>query len=961
MSRSRPMLTGLLVVCLPWISQVSAEVITWDGDTSSDFEASDNWVTGSAPANNITADTATFGVVGTSAQPALTTSRSLLGVNFTGAGWTLSGPYTLTLGTGGVDSAGSGTNSLSVNGLCLGADSTWTIGDKNRLLVSSTISGSGKLTKNGAGELVLAGPNSYYTGDTTIASGTLTLGADNVLSASSRLTLSSSSSTLKLNGHNATLYGINGTTAVANSTIINGASTPVTLTLTADSGSVSYYRGTIGTSNGSDADNAIAVVVPNVGSNLTVRWFVTPNYYTGGTTVKGNSLASQAQGALGTGPVTITSGGRLVAIGAGSLDSSAADNPALNVTLEDGTLDFRNTSPSAIDKVGGNLTVVGNATFQTSGTGPGVNAGPLTIGSYELTFSSSTAVPTLVLGPTTLTGASTFNIANSTGTLRLGAVSGDYGFTKKGSGTLELSAPSTYTGATTIESGTLMLGANNALSAASALSISSGATLKMNGYNATAHNLSGAGKIVNGASTTPVTLTLSSAAGNYNSHFSGSLGQSGGTPEENAIAVVFQNATTAAGAIWLDTANYYTGGTTVKSDVLVATTRGALGTGPVTINTGGRLLANGNGTLNSSAPDAPALNITLNAGGTLDFRRKANETVCNVGGNLSVAGNATLQVSASSPTASNPESVTGGPMSIGSHTLTVKAGNNMDNVPAYSLTLGATTLTGNARFAVNNTATSTGSLRLNDVAGNYGLTKSGNGSLVLLGSSTYTGDTTVSAGLLAIDGNKTGSGSVTVAAGATLTGSGDVAGNVTIGTGAFLTGTGAYRGLVTIEGTHAPGNSPGTQTFSSGLTYAATSLLQWDLTANTTDEPGILYDQILVTGGDLTIDPDATLSLVFGDDVEFTNTFWDTTHTWTLIDYSGTGTSTGCFSNVSSAASYAGRGTFTANNTGGDIQLTWTPKTAAVPEPSALTLIAVFGLALVGLGGRQPSRLFRRR
>ncbi|MEN6498121.1 MAG: autotransporter-associated beta strand repeat-containing protein [Thermoguttaceae bacterium] len=245
MSRCHSLLIGVLAVSLLLAGRLSAATVTWDGDTSSDFEAGANWVGNSAPANNNTADTATFGTIGTSTQPALSTSRSVLGTNFTVAGWTLSGPHTLTLGSGGIDSAGSGTNSVTTSGLVLSANSTWTVGADNRLSVNSNVSGTGSLTKDGAGELLLAGANTH-TGATHIAAGTLTLAADNALSASSHLTLGSSG-TLRLNGHDATLYGVNGDTSTAGSAIVNGVSTdPVTLTLSCASGNFSYYRGSIG-------------------------------------------------------------------------------------------------------------------------------------------------------------------------------------------------------------------------------------------------------------------------------------------------------------------------------------------------------------------------------------------------------------------------------------------------------------------------------------------------------------------------------------------------------------------------------------------------------------------------------------------------------------------------------------------------------------------------------------------
>jgi fibronectin-binding autotransporter adhesin len=92
-----------------------------------------------------------------------------------------------------------------------------------------------------------------------------------------------------------------------------------------------------------------------------------------------------------------------------------------------------------------------------------------------------------------------------------------------------------------------------------------------------------------------------------------------------------------------------------------------------------------------------------------------------------------------------------------------------------------------------------------------GITKSGAGTMELSGNSSYTGATTVSAGKLVVNGNISTS-NTTVQAGATLGGSGTV-------------------GAVTVQnnGILAPGNSPGTLTFTGDLTLDAGSISDFEI------------------------------------------------------------------------------------------------------------------------------------
>ena len=77
-----------------------------------------------------------------------------------------------------------------------------------------------------------------------------------------------------------------------------------------------------------------------------------------------------------------------------------------------------------------------------------------------------------------------------------GAITNSGGLVKGGAGQLTLSGTNSYSGTTAIQEGTLRLGTNNALPAASALMLTVGSTLEMNGYSSTAQSLAGNGRLM---------------------------------------------------------------------------------------------------------------------------------------------------------------------------------------------------------------------------------------------------------------------------------------------------------------------------------------------------------------------------------------------------------------------------------------------------------------------------------
>ncbi len=397
--------------------------------------------------------------------------------------------------------------------------------------------------------------------------------------------------------------------------------------------------------------------------------------------------------------------------------------------------------------INGAFTNTANASFLNNGSGL------LTLAGNVYLTASAGSVNSLTLGGsgTTVVSGPIANFNGTSGTVDSLVFSGT------GGGILYITGTNnSYTGITAISAGIVNVaglsnyGVNGSLgnraqasetSAGDGIGIhigstTNGATLQYTGSTAQSTNrqirLSAANNTIDASGSLPsATMNFTYSGTNINLFDTGgtrSLTLTGSNTGLNLFAINLTNQAANATSLikngagtWIvsNTANSFSGGTTINSGLLISKAPAALG-------------ATGS-----------ALNL---AGGTLDIQTDTSINALNT----TVSGNATIESDRLTP-ASPGITQNLGSLSIGTDTLSVAAGGNVSGgTPAVAFN-GVTTLTGSATFspAAGTTLTLSGS-----VNGAFGINMSGAGTMVLSGTNGYTGDTVVTNGTLIATNNE---------------------------------------------------------------------------------------------------------------------------------------------------------------------------------------------------------------
>lgn len=387
--------------------------------------------------------------------------------------------------------------------------------------------------------------------------------------------------------------------------------------------------------------------------------------FTGGTQISNGIVEIRNAGALGTtGTVTVLDGATLALSGNITVTRALANVGG-----------FGDGGNGAIRNLSGTNTITGLITLGapaliTADTGSTLNLGTV----------AATAI---------LTGSNFLNFGGS-GTINVGGSIGTVaGFVKTGLGTLVLSGANTYTGAVTVSLGTLKLGTATTLGTAS-VAISPGGVTDLNGFSiSSAFSLSGSGSgsgavissTGSGTLTGAVALTAAAMLGGGNDL---TINNTGGLTGN-----VLLTKTGSSTLTFISTAtSARTGTTQIDAGILrlqaAAASIAPIGTGSFALN-----------------------------GGTLSLGFDATTTFTNV---VNLIKDSTIIADrASSGAGGNITTLS--TLTIGSNTLTVKAGSNVTS-GTIGLTLGAVNIggvsmrPGNPVFDVQSTASATTTLTL---------------------------------------------------------------------------------------------------------------------------------------------------------------------------------------------------------------------------------------------------------
>jgi autotransporter-associated beta strand protein len=770
-----------------------------------------------------------------------------------------------------------GGNNLIVGGLTGGGvvtnsggtDAVLTVGAGNTAfggtIQDGTIAHTG-LTVSGAGTiLTLTGSNSYSNVTTIFSGATLRPGASGGTSPNSVV---EGGGTLDLNDTSgAAIGGLQGGLVTNNAA--NGTG------LLESTGNVTF-NGLI--SDGTSAKTAVTVV----SGTLTMMGGTASNSYSGltdilsGATLKagmfGFNLISTVQVESGG---TLDLGGNNAGVGGltgtGMVTNSESSDAALSVgggnttfggTIQDGTIAHTGLSVSGAGTI---LTLTGSNSYSNVTTifsgatlRPGASGGtsPNSVveggGTLDLNDSSGAAIGGLQGGLVTNNAASGTGVLESTGNVTFNGLISDGTSAKTAvtvvNGTLTMmggSASNSYSGLTDILSGATLKAGMFGFNLIATVQVESGGTLDLGGNNAGVGGLTGTGIVTNSGSS-DAALTV----GGGNTTFAGTIQD--GTMAHTGLTV------SGTGTILtLTGSNSYSDVTTIFSGAMLRPGASG-GTSPSSVVEGGGTLdlndtsgaaigglqggfvtnnaANGTGVLESTG------NVTFN--GLISDGTSARTAVTVVSGTLTMMGG-----TASNSYSGLTDILSGATLKAGMFglnliaTVQVESGGTLDlggkNAGVGGLTgIGIVTNSSTVPAALTVTASGTdtfaGTLQDGAVNEKLALTVNGTGILALIGTSTYSGSTTVMGGTLEVDGS--------IASDVTLSG-GTLSGDGTVGTvagtgGGVAPGDGATPGILTTGALSLP----------AGTSYTVTGI-----GGNTAGDGSSSYAQDHVTSGTMTL------------------------------------------------------------------------------------------------------------
>jgi autotransporter-associated beta strand protein len=960
--------------------------VTWNGATDASWDTASNWSGGSKPvgSDDVVFPSSAAGPYGPGSTVSLSGGEVVNRLTFD-ASYTLENG-TLQFGTAAQPASGPATLTLAVNG----AGTTATI-NSNILNVPN----NWYLAKSGSGTLVLGGDNHLFNKWADVYSGTVVLtnglaglgpsGYFHVTNAGARVQLqggiTTNSTGIYLSGSatndNASLQSVSGTNTWGGYIQLNGAGdhnvgvdASSTLTITGDiknSGNlVKVGAGTLivqgvnsyaGSTQVKDGTLQLVSALP--GTRLTLGSAITNTSGTldlngksqtvAGLYTAGSGAANRVINSSDTaGSLTINLPSATTATYGGALGAGANTNFSLTISGS-GTQVLSGSSTYTGTGAGGYNTQISSGTLQLGADNALPVGGSLRIdagGTWDLNGHSQTISVLSTPGHATIKlGAGTLTVSSGDFGAPGSVCSGEGGVLRKtGDGELTFSPTSTYTGGTIIDGGMLSLYSHdNTLPSSGDVTINGTGKLNLAYSALSVQNIGG---LLGASTTAKVSIGASGAAVNFvvgNGDRSGNF--AGVIENGNGILSLTK---TGAGTQVLAGVNTYTGDTTINAGTLKLGNTSALGTtaGKTTVNSGGTLDLNGQstsepitlngGVLSSSVGGVYSGALTLNAG----TNYINNPGYLTITGKITGAGGFT-KTSGSSVALTNPANDFQGPIlahsgwiDLGANevipdTCDLTIGNGL-NMGGHSETIKS--LSGAAEVAGGGTVTLT--LGANDGSGNYSgrlydnggrlsLAKIGSGTQILRGTSDYSGTTTISGGTLLVNGTHTGGGSYAVAGG-TLGGTGTIAtknANVTVGAGSFLS-PGASAGVLTL------GLGSGTLDLSS----IGSGALVFELGA--TDAS----DKVVLTSGILDI---GTLDFT---EFDFQTLPGSGLGTYTLFDAATAISGTIGVANGTVAGYHAVLWIDAANN---DVLL------SVVPEPSAIALLGLGLLGLLGCGWRR--------